>query len=123
MKLRIYRAAAALALFAGGTIQIGATALQAQAAGAGSHTVTVHIKEVSNKYGFHPTKLTVTAGTKVTWVNNSDAPHTVTGTGSWKYASKTFSQNGHVTTVFNKAGTYHYICSIHRYMKATVVVK
>lgn len=123
MKAGIYRAAAALALLLTGATQLQGAAVHVQASAATAHTKTIHIKEVSDKYGFHPTKLTVTTGTKVTWMNNSDAPHTVTGSGSWKFSSQTFSQGQKVSKVFTKAGTYHYVCSIHPYMKATIVVK
>lgn len=90
---------------------------------AGRHQVTVHVKTTGSEYAFSPAKLTVKKGTKVTWINNTGAPHTVTGQQSWHFSSSTFSPNGKVSTVFNKAGTYHYICSIHPYMKATIVVK
>jgi plastocyanin len=121
MNARIYRVTAAAVLLGTAAFQLqwtpghGAAAKQRQA--------TVHVKTVSAKYAFAPVKLTVKAGTKVTWVNNSNAPHTVTGTGSWHFSSSTFSTNGKVSTVFKKAGTYHYICSIHPYMVASVVVK
>lgn len=123
MKARIYRAAAALALLLTGAVELQGAPVRVQAAAAARPTKTIHIKEVDDKYGFHPTKLTVAAGTKVTWVNNSDAPHTVTGKGGWKFSSKTFSQGQKLSKVFSKAGTYHYYCAVHPYMKATIVVK
>jgi plastocyanin len=92
-------------------------------AGASQHRMTVHVRTTGGEYAFSPVKLTVKKGTRVTWVNNTDAPHTVTGQKSWHFSSSTFSPNGKVSTVFNKAGTYHYVCSIHPYMKATIVVK
>jgi plastocyanin len=122
MKAGIYRTMAATLLLAG-AVQLQGVTGRVLAAGSGMKTVTVHIRESSGKYGFHPIKLTVAAGTKVVWTNNSDAPHTVTGTHGWKWASNTFSQNHSVSTVFNKAGTYRYMCAIHPYMTATVVVK
>jgi plastocyanin len=84
---------------------------------------TMKIVEQNNKYMFAKAKMTVKVGTKVTWLNATDAPHTVTGTGGWTFASKTFTQNAKVSHVFNKAGTYQYMCAIHPYMKATIVVK
>jgi plastocyanin len=123
MKSQIYRLAAATAL-------LGATAFQLQwapqhvaAAVSGQHKLTVHVKTVSGEYAFRPVTLTVKKGTKVTWVNNTGAPHTVTGTKTWHFSSKTFSPNGKVSAVFSKPGTYHYMCTIHPYMKATIVVK
>jgi plastocyanin len=123
MKAGFYRAAAALALLLTGAVALHGAPVRVQAAAAPARTKTIHIKAVDDKYGFHPTKLTVATGTKVTWVNNSDAPHTVTGKGSWKFSSNTFSQGQKLSKVFTKAGTYHYYCAVHPYMQATIVVK
>ncbi|HEX8917990.1 MAG TPA: plastocyanin/azurin family copper-binding protein, partial [Chloroflexota bacterium] len=73
-------------------------------------------------YQFAPKNVSVKVGTKVTWTNKTDAPHTVTGKNGWSFHSKTFQPKGTVSYTFSKAGTYHYICSIHPFMKATIVV-
>src|SRR5436305_14388060 len=40
-------------------------------------------------YQFSPSKLTIKAGTKVTWKNASKAPHTITSdTKAWKFDKK-----------------------------------
>jgi plastocyanin len=83
---------------------------------------TVNVKEVSGKYGFTPTKITVKVGTKVIWKNGTDAAHTVTGKGSFSSYNKQLAVGKSVSHVFSKAGTYHYSCTIHPYMKGTVVV-
>jgi plastocyanin len=123
MKSSIYRAVAAGALLAATAVQLQWSPVRVAAASAHQHQVTVHVKTLGGQYAFSPVKLTVKKGTKVTWVNNTGAPHTVTGQQSWHFSSNTFSPNGKVSAVFNKAGTYHYVCSIHPYMKATIVVK
>jgi plastocyanin len=120
MKTRLYGVMAAAALVTAGAAQLQGSTVQAASK---HHSVTVHIKEVSGKYAYRPITLKVARGTKVTWVNNSDAPHTVTGTHGWSYATKTFSQNQQVSTVFKKAGTYRYMCAVHPYMTAKVIVK
>lgn len=107
---------------------IAAAALQLEAGPVPTHaartiTVTVHVREINNQYAFAPAKIVVQPGTKVTWINNSDAPHTVTGTRGWSYSSKMFTQTHKVSATFKKAGTFHYICSIHPYMKGVVVVR
>jgi plastocyanin len=94
---------------------------KASAASLAAHK-TVLTKEVSGQYAFVAKKLTVTVGTTVTWKNVSDAPHTVTGKGSWK-ANMNLPQGKSVSFVFKKPGTYHYYCAFHPYMKATIVVK
>lgn len=81
------------------------------------------IVERNDKYGFARKKLTVMVGTKVTWLNKTDAPHTITGTGGWKFSSKSFGQGQKVSFTFKKVGMYSYKCAIHPYMKATIIVK
>ena len=122
-RYRIAIAGAALALSAGAGGALHGVAHPVQAARPAQAHKTVPIKETSGKYRFSPARLTVRVGTKVTWVNKSDAPHTVTGTKGWSFSSKTFSQGQSVSYVFKKAGTFHYMCAIHPYMKATVTVK
>jgi plastocyanin len=79
---------------------------------------TIGIKEF--KYG--PPILSVPVGTKVTWVNHDEEPHTVTS------ATGAFSSAGLVNEdmfvqTFTKPGTYEYFCKVHPFMKGTVVVK
>lgn len=111
---------ASVALLAGAvaTAPSGVT----HAAPVAKKTATVKIVDTGN-FAFSPAKLKVKVGTKVTWVNDTSAPHTVTGTGKWKFASKTFNQGEKVSYTFKKAGTYHYMCAIHPFMKAEVIVK
>jgi len=83
----------------------------------------VSIKDVNGQYAFSPATLTIHVGTKVVWTNKSSAPHTVTGTGGWSFSSAVFGGNHSVSHVFKRAGTYHYMCSIHPYMTAKIVVR
>ncbi len=92
-----------------------ATSAPAAAAGASSDMVTI------KNFMFSPMSLDVKVGTTVTWMNTDSVDHTVTASdksfNSGNLASgKTFSYT------FTKAGTYAYICNIHQYMTATVVV-
>jgi amicyanin len=76
-------------------------------------------------YSFKPSSLTVTAGTKVTYtMEDAGTVHTATGTGNSAFINSPMLKKGQSYTVtFSKAGTYSYICSVHPYMKGTVVVK
>jgi plastocyanin len=72
-------------------------------------------------FAFTPQTLTVKAGTTVTWTNNDSAPHTVTSAdGISTSASTTSLFNGSVNAgatfsyTFTKAGTYYYLCTIHK---------
>lgn len=83
----------------------------------------ISIKQSGFTYRFAPAKVTVKVGTRVTWSNQTDAPHTVTARGTWKLASSAFTRNHNLSFTFKKAGTYKYFCSIHPYMKGEIVVR
>lgn len=78
----------------------------------------VHIKN----FMFVPATLTVPAGTKVTFVNDDDEPHTVTATDK-AFDSEGLDTHGTWVHAFAKPGTYTYFCELHPYMKATLIVK
>jgi plastocyanin len=84
-------------------------------------TKTVKVIDTKGSFAFKPKTLTIKAGTKVTWQNVSQAPHTVT----FKHHlfDKNLGLHGKVSFTFKKKGTYTYICNIHPFMKAKVVVK
>jgi len=73
-------------------------------------------------FQFKPETVTVPAGTTVTWTNRDDAPHTVRGENGSFAESPTLNQGGVFTHTFGTAGRFPYICGIHNYMRATVVV-
>lgn len=84
--------------------------------------VQVKVIEQNGQYTFTPAKLTIAKGTKVTWTNASDAPHTVTSDTNAFATSSNLEQNQTFSMTFNTAGTYAYHCAIHSYMKATITV-
>lgn len=89
-------------------------AVQIKAAGAGS----VSIKDFS--YG--PSSITVHVGDTVTWSNAGPSEHTATASnGSFDTGILKKGRSGSHT--FNTAGTFNYICSVHPFMKGTVVVE
>jgi plastocyanin len=68
----------------------------------------------------------VDAGTKVTWTNRDSAPHTATAADDAQreaFDTKVIKHNASASVVFDKPGTYAYICDLHPFMKATVVVR
>lgn len=73
-------------------------------------------------YKFDPATVTVPAGTTITWTNKDEIPHTVAST------NKSFKGSGGLDTgdsysyTFTKPGTYSYFCTLHPFMKGTVVV-
>lgn len=74
-------------------------------------------------FAFAPTSLKVKAGTTVTWTNKDTDAHTVTSSGSGgPLHSAPLTTGATYRYTFTKAGTYAYLCTIHPFMTATVVV-
>jgi plastocyanin len=90
-------------------------------AAAGQEQAAVAQVKIDN-FSFMPQELTVAAGTKVTWVNRDDIPHTVVSTNG-TFKSKALDTDDQFSFTFEKAGTYDYFCSIHPKMTAKVFVK
>lgn len=83
---------------------------------------SVRITESNNRYSFGPAKVFVNIGQKVTWTNGSDAPHTVTSSSGTELASSNLNASATFSHTFSTIGTFAYHCSIHTYMRGTVVV-
>jgi plastocyanin len=71
---------------------------------------------------FKPAELTVSPGTKVTWINKDEAPHTATSVDK-KFNSGGLDTDDKFSFVFNDKGEYPYFCALHPQMKATITVK
>ena len=77
-----------------------------------------------DNFTFDPSTLTITAGTKVTWVNRDDVPHTATSTAKPKsFDSGTLDTDQQFSHVFTKPGTYGYFCAVHPKMTGRIIVK
>ncbi|WP_458687912.1 cupredoxin domain-containing protein [Nocardia tengchongensis] len=82
---------------------------------AGPDAVTI------DNFAFGPGSLTVAAGTTVTWTNKDEEPHTVVANDG-SFRSPTLGTGATYTFTFAKPGSFAYVCSIHPFMHATVVV-
>lgn len=71
-------------------------------------------------FSFNPSVITVTKGTKVTWVNKDSTVHTIT---SPSFTSGNLNTGDKFEFVFADAGTFDYTCGIHPSMKGKVEVK
>jgi plastocyanin len=72
-------------------------------------------------FAFSPKELTVKVGTKVTWTNMDSVGHNVKAAdGSW--GSDTMNQNQTFSKVFDKEGTFPYVCTFHAGMVGTIIV-
>ena len=76
-----------------------------------------------DNFSFADMSVTVPVGTRVTWVNHDDIPHTVVSEDLTTFRSHPLDTDETFSFTFAKAGTYKYFCSIHPKMTATVVVK
>jgi plastocyanin len=78
-------------------------------------------------FAFNPKVLTVARGTSVTWNNKDEEPHNIVdvpaGGQPRAFRSQAIDGGEKFSFVFNEAGTYKYICSIHPHMEGTIVVK
>ncbi len=99
-------------------LNVTLAALLATASGAAAPSTAVSIKDDA----FAPAKLTISAGQTVTFTNRDDDAHTVTATDG-SFDSKGLDTNGAWRHTFSAAGTYTYFCSLHPFMKGTIVVK
>ena len=75
-----------------------------------------------DNYSFGPPEITIAPGTKVTWTNRDDIPHTVRSTNDL-FKSKALDTDDQFSFTFDKPGTYEYFCSIHPKMTGRVIVK
>ena len=74
-------------------------------------------------FEFEPQKVTVKAGTKVTWTNGDTAIHNIKDTSPLATPASTDLGKGDVFSIsYDNAGSYSYICGIHNYMTGTVDV-
>lgn len=97
----------------------------------GKSKVTVPITNTPSapnaNWNFTPANIIISAGTMVTWNNQSGAPHTVTpkGTnGPANFGSGILSPTtGTYSFTFAQKGTYEYFCSIHPAMIGWIIVQ
>ena len=86
------------------------------AAAAQNRTITI------DNFTFSPQTLTIKAGTKVTWTNRDDIPHTVAST-TKAFKSPALDTDDSYSFTFTAAGSYEYFCSLHPHMTGTIVVQ
>jgi plastocyanin len=109
-----------VALLLGGSAIYAARADNAQAGKTLAGNATVNI----DNFSFTPAAITIAAGTKISWNNRDDIPHTITDAAEQRaFKSAPLDTGDAFAFVFSKAGTYHYFCSLHPHMQGTVVVQ
>ena len=73
------------------------------------------------EYMYTPATLNVVAGTKVTWINRDDVPHTIVDADK-AFRSSALDTDDTYSYTFTKPGTYHYFCTLHPKMVGTIIV-
>ncbi|HZW55738.1 MAG TPA: cupredoxin domain-containing protein [Nitrososphaerales archaeon] len=121
-----YAQAGAVGVFqvANGTGTNTSTSSSATAAASGPKVSIVAGSAVNTTSTYYsPSTITVVIGVNntVTWVNDDQAPHTVTDTGV--FDSGIVAAGGSWTHTFTTPGTYQYKCTIHPWMTGTIIVK
>jgi plastocyanin len=77
---------------------------------------------VVKSFMFTPMNLKVKAGTRITWMNKDEEPHTV-ASDQGLFRSSALDTDESISYQFDKPGTYHYTCSIHPRMIGTITVE
>lgn len=72
-------------------------------------------------FAFTPSFIRVAPGSRVTWVNEGVAPHTVTSPDG-AFDSGIISAGGSYARTFDTPGTFPYLCSLHPDMTGTLIV-
>jgi plastocyanin len=99
----------------------------ATATQAGNSQTVMIITDSSGNFAFSPASMTIKAGSTVMWKNMTQVPHTVTSDDGKSFdsgsANPIAAQSGTFSFTFNTPGTFAYHCSIHPFMKATIIVQ
>jgi plastocyanin len=82
---------------------------------------TANVVTIDN-FSFTPETLTVSPGTKVTWVNQDDVPHTVVSSDK-KFKSGVLDTDQRFSYTFSTPGTNDYYCSVHAHMTGRIIVR
>jgi len=94
---------------------ISPAAVSGQDAPVASDAVTIQ------NFAFSPATVTIKAGTTLTWTNRDQDPHTVSAM-SGAFHSPTLNTGQSYQYTFTTPGRFDYLCTIHPFMTATVVV-
>jgi plastocyanin len=105
------------------SLVVAPAALVAAGCGAGTPgaPVATNAVDLPPSYRFSPKAVEIEAGTSVTWTNHDHFTHTVKVEDG---PDRRIDRGSSVTISFPKAGTYHYLCTLHPHdMKGEVIVK
>jgi plastocyanin len=75
-----------------------------------------------DNFTFAPQRVTVMAGTTVTWENEDDIPHNIAST-TRLFRSKVLDTHESFSFKFTTPGIFEYFCSLHPHMTGTIIVE
>jgi plastocyanin len=104
------------------SVLLAGLAVLAAGCGGGEDAEPVATTDVrmAKSYRFEPKAITVASGDTVTWTNDDNFTHTVQVDGQEDHE---VDRGDSVSITFDKPGTYHYVCTLHRRdMDGTVTV-
>jgi plastocyanin len=98
----------------------GLAVLAAGCGGGDAEPVATTEVSMAKSYRFEPKVIRVAAGDTVTWTNDDNFTHTVQVD---RQEDHEVDRGDSVAITFDKPGTYHYVCTLHRRdMDGTVTV-
>jgi plastocyanin len=83
---------------------------------------TNEVQILIENFAFVPSEITIVPGTKITWINKDEAPHTATSTDK-KFNTGGLDTDDKYSFVFNDKGEFPYFCALHPHMTASITVK
>ena len=86
------------------------------------HVAAAPDQVMIENFSFAPATITVKAGTKVTWINHDDVPHTVDENDK-RFRSGTMDTDDQYSYTFSSPGTFNYFCALHPKMTGQIIVK
>lgn len=78
-------------------------------------------KIIIKNHIFIPSSLVVKAGTRVTWINQDQDPHTVSES-KQQFHSGALDTNEQFAYIFNSPGIFNYFCMLHPVMIGKIIV-
>ncbi|MFZ0251213.1 MAG: cupredoxin domain-containing protein [Acidimicrobiales bacterium] len=125
--MRRYRGGALVLVLAGALLLSACSRGGSGSAGSPTSSVpsaatSTNALTISN-FMFSPMSASVAPGATVRVTNKDSVTHTLTATGGQFDTGDIGPGQTKTFTAPSKAGTYSYICTIHQYMKGTIVVR
>ena len=82
------------------------------------------VQVVIENFTFVPQSLVVAAGTRVTWINQDDIPHTVFNVETpAAMHSRPLDTDDRFVLVLDRPGVYHFFCTLHPHMQSEIRVQ